>query len=76
MATTGSVAYWERMRDSAAANIEKVSEMDMPETEHEVKACVAHVMRHGTCRDKAEVLVEAMEFMTACHELKAHAMPM
>ena len=72
---TTKAAYWQDMKDRAAANIAKVTEWSKPADEDGVKAHVAHVMRYGDCHDKAEVLVEAIEYMTACHMLKAHMLP-
>lgn len=69
---TTKAAYWQNMKDKAAANVAKVSEQDMPETEYELKERIAHVMRHGNCHEKAEVLIEAMEYMISCLELKSH----
>ena len=68
-------AYWHEMKDKAAVNVSHVSEWSKPTDEEDLKKHIAHVMRHGSCDDKAEVLVEAAEFMIACHMLKGHALP-
>ena len=72
---TTKAAYWQEMKDRAAENISKVTEWGKPADEHDLKDHVAHVMKLGSCHDKAEVLVEAIEYMTACHMLKAHMIP-
>lgn len=72
---TTKAAYWQEMKEKAAANIAKVSEWLKPIDEEGVKEHVAHVMKLGSAKDKAEVLVEATEFMIACHMLKTYAMP-
>lgn len=74
MPTTKS-AYWQEMKERAAMNIAHVSEDHEPETENEVKELVADVLKHGTCKDAAEVIVEAIEYMVSCHMLKAHSIP-
>lgn len=65
-------AYWHEMMGKAAANIAKVSEDSEPASEKEVKELVADVLKHGSCKDAAEVIVEAVEFMTAWHMLKVN----
>lgn len=72
---TTKAAYWQDMKDRAAANIARVSEWGKPSDEQSVKDHLAHVIRHGNCHEKAEVMVEAFEFMLACHMLKTHTIP-
>lgn len=62
--------YWSAMIDRSASNLSKVAEDHIPETEHEVKELLADVMKHGTCKEAAEAIVEATEFMIAHHALK------
>lgn len=71
---TTKAAYWQEMKEKAAENISDVSEWIRPTDEEDLKKHVAHVLRHGGCQDKADVIVEAIEFMVSCHMLKAHAM--
>lgn len=70
---TTKAAYWQEMKDKAAANISHVTEWSKPTDEEDLKKHVAYVMRKGGCHDKAEIVVEAAEFMLACHMLKAHS---
>ena len=72
---TTKAAYWQDMMDRAAANIAMVSEWSKPSDEQSVKDHLAHVLRHGSAKDKAETIVEAIEYMIACHMLKVYAMP-
>ena len=71
---TTKAAYWQEMKDRAAANIAHVTEWGKPSDEDGVKAHLAHAMKFGNCHEKAEVLVEAMEYMVACHMLKSHSL--
>ena len=68
-------AYWQEMKSKTAHSIARVAELAVPEDEHDLKDAVAHVMRCGSCNDKAEVLVEMAEHVVACHMLKAHTIP-
>lgn len=68
------VIYWREMKEKAAANVARVTEWEKPVDEAGLKSHVARAMKLGNCGEKAEVLVEAMEFMTACHMLNAHSM--
>ena len=67
--------HWQEMKDKAAANIAHITEWAKPSDEDDLKKHVAHVLKHGNCHEAAEALVEAAEFMTACHMLKAHSLP-
>ena len=71
---TSTHEYWNEMKAKAAANISDVTDWSKPTDEDDLKKHLAHVLRHGGCQDKAEALVEAIEFMVACHMLKAHSM--
>lgn len=71
---TNTHEYWQEMKDKAAANIAHVTKWNKPADEEGVKAHVAHVMKFGNCHEKAEVLVEAFEYMLSCHMLKAHTL--
>lgn len=54
--------YWKQMKAKAAEEISKITEHPKPEDEGGVKHHLAMVMMHGDCDEKAEVLVEAMEW--------------
>ena len=54
--------YWKHMKAKAAEEISKITEHPKPEDEGGVKHHLAMVMMHGDCDEKAEVLVEAMEW--------------
>ena len=54
--------YWKHMKAKAAEEIAKITEHPKPEDEGGVKHHLAMVMMHGDCDEKAEVLVEAMEW--------------
>ena len=73
MPTTRS-AYWQWMKDKAAENIAHVTEWEKPADEESLKKHVARVLSHGNSHEKAEVLVEAVEFMMACHMLNVHSL--
>ena len=72
---TTKTAYWQEMKDKAAANIAHVSEWSKPSDEQGIKDHLAHVMKYGNCHEKAEVIIEAIEYMTACHQLKVSNFP-
>lgn len=65
------VGYWAEMKAKSAKRIAHIAEMDEPEDEHMLKQELAHVMRHGSCRDAADAIVEAAEHIVACHMMKA-----
>lgn len=71
---TTKAAYWQEMKDKAAERIAHVAEDHVPHDESEVKELLADVLKHGTCKDAAEAIVEAVEFMCSCHMLAAHSM--
>lgn len=54
--------YWKHMKSKAAEEIAEITEHPKPEDEGGVKHHLAMVMMHGDCDEKAEVLVEAMEW--------------
>lgn len=66
------VQYWTHMKDRAAMHISTVTERPDPETEAELKDHVALVFRSGKSHEMAEVIVEAMEWMTAHLMLHKH----
>lgn len=66
--------YWSAMFDRASSNLSKVAEDHIPETEHEAKELLADVLKHGTCKEAAEAIVETIEFMMAHHALKTVGM--
>lgn len=63
--------YWERMRDRAADELHGITGRRV-ESEEDLKCALAHVMREGTCGEAADALVEGMEYMAACLELRRH----
>ena len=54
--------YWKHMKDKAADEIAEITEHPKPEDEGGVKHHLAMVMMHGDCDEKAEALVESMEW--------------
>lgn len=62
--------HWMKTKDAAAMNLARVTDKHEPHTEDEVKDLVARAFR-GTCKDAAEAIVEAMEWMIAYHMAKA-----
>ena len=54
--------YWKHMKSKSAEEIAEITEHAKPEDEGGVKHHLAMVMMHGDCDEKAEVLVEAMEW--------------
>ena len=66
------VQYWTHMKDRAAMHISTVTERPDPETEAELKDHVALVFRSGKSHEMAEVVIEAMEWMTAHLMLHKH----
>ena len=68
-------AYWQEMKEKAAEAVAGIADDHTPETERELKELLADILKHGTCRDAADAIVEAVEFMLSCHMLKAHAIP-
>lgn len=76
MATITPTQYWANMKDKAAMHMATVAEKHEPESEHEVKEHLACVLKHGTCRDAAEMIIEAVEWqvshlMEGLHEAAA-----
>lgn len=65
MATMSNRAWWHEMMNKAARHLAEVSGRSMPETEDEVKCIVMHCLRHGTCAEAAEAVVEAAEWACA-----------
>ena len=61
--------YWDHMMEKAAMHISAVSEKAEPETEQQVKDHLACIIRHGSSHDRAEAVVEAMEW-TVAHMMK------
>lgn len=57
--------YWKWMKEKAAHELAEISKHPMPEDEGGVKHHLALVMKHGDCDDKAEALVESMEWTFA-----------
>lgn len=66
-----AMEYWKEMKDKSAAEIAAVSERHAPLGEDDLKRELAHVLKHGTCKDAADCIVETVEHMVACHMLKA-----
>lgn len=54
--------YWKYMKAKAAEKIAEITKHSKPEDEGGVKHHLAMVMKHGDCDEKAEVLVESMEW--------------
>jgi hypothetical protein len=50
------------MKAKAAEEIAEITEHSKPEDEGGVKHHIAMVLKHGDCDEKAEALVEAMEW--------------
>lgn len=65
-------AYWHEMKDKAATHLAVVADDHEPMNERDVKDLLADVLKHGSCRDAAEAIVEAVEFMCSCHMIKSH----
>lgn len=54
--------YWKHMKAKAAEEIAEITKHPKPEDEGGVKHHLAMVMMHGDCNEKAEALVEAIEW--------------
>lgn len=54
--------YWKHMKDKAAGKIAEITKHPKPEDEGGVKHHLSMVMMRGDCDEKAEVLVESMEW--------------
>ena len=61
---TDNTSHWVSMMDKAATNIAVVTH-SRPEDEQGVKAQLAYALKHCSCRDVAEVVVEAAEWQFA-----------
>ena len=59
------IPYWEKMMEKAARNIAAITECEVPETEHDVKEQLEHVLRYGSHEDVAIVVAEVAEWQTA-----------
>lgn len=78
MATMTSSQFWDHMKERAAMHVAAVTEKSDPETEAELKEHLECALRHGSCRDVAETIVEAVEWqvsnmMLGMHEATAPA---
>lgn len=60
-----SADYWKHMKEEAAKNIACVTEKPMPTTEDEVKEHLAYTLKHGSCKETAEVIGEVCEWQCA-----------
>ena len=65
--------YWKWMREKAAHELTVITKHPEPEDEGGVKHHLAMIMKHGDCDEKAEALVESMEWTFANLMCKFHA---
>lgn len=56
--------YWAEMRAKSAEELHKITGKEVT-CEESLKCAIAHVMKHGTCREAACAVVEGFEFMNA-----------
>lgn len=57
--------YWKWMKEKAAHELAEITKQPMPEDEGGVKHHLSMIMRRGDCDEKAEALVESMEWTFA-----------
>lgn len=65
MAAMTQSQFWDHMKEKAGMHISAVTEKHEPETESEVKEHLECVLKHGSAHDKAEVIIEAVEWQVA-----------